>query len=250
MVTSPNEQKSTRSSDGNNNSVQTSRKKSNSRFSLKKRLKSSQSESSESETRPVNDGNSKSKLEEKRGTRQRNSKRIADHVMVAIKKRQKKLSTAAASDSDSDSHKETEEANSSSSLKVKSKSLSGKRGRRRKDAFVPSAGDTSIQSQVVPDCHPSKEINSDEKWKKEEFVDESTSRQESVEFKCWKTIEKSLFEKGLEIFGRNRSVTIYTCIICVIKIFISRILVFSKLEHFCTFSSFNLFVIFLQLFNS
>nr|XP_043617149.1 histone-lysine N-methyltransferase CLF isoform X2 [Erigeron canadensis] len=225
-VTSPmplnSEHKAVPSSNGNG--VQSSKKKSNGR-SLLRKLKSPQSEnassnainlseSSESETRPVPSPN-KNKLVEKRGTRQRNSKRMADHVMVAIKKRQKKL---AASDSESvpsgslgsrdigvksNSLKENEEA-SSSSLKVKSSSA--KRG-RRKDSLVPSS-DKSLHTEV-PDCslkeitsaHPV--INGDDKWKKEEFVDESTCRQEAIEFKYWKTIEKSLFEKGLEIFGRN-----------------------------------------------
>lgn len=217
-----NEQKTVPSSDGIN--VQSSRKKSNGR-SLSRRLKSSQSEnassnakniseSSESDVRP---GPSKSKIIEKRGTRQRNSKRISDHVQIAIKKRQKKLD---ASDSDSvssgslslrdlgarsSSHKESEEATSSS---LKAKSLSAKRS-RRKDSLVVS-GDRSLQ----PDVADSKEItsaqpviNGDEKWKKEELGDESICRQEVIEFKSWKPIEKSLFEKGLEIFGRNRSVT-------------------------------------------
>ncbi|KAL7607337.1 hypothetical protein Lser_V15G20112 [Lactuca serriola] len=216
-VTSPtqlnSEQKATpKSSDGNG--VHKSRKKSKT-LSVLQKLKSSRSEntssntknmteSSESETRPtVHDGHSS-----KRGTRQRNSKHIADHVMVAIKKRQKKPT---ASDSDSisvpsgslGSHKENEEA-SSSSLKVKS--LSGRRG-RRKDSFAPAGGDRSSFQAEASDC-PSKEITSkhNEKWKKEEFVDESVMcRQEveQIEFKSWKTIEKSLFEKGLEIFGRN-----------------------------------------------
>ncbi|KAI3726301.1 hypothetical protein L1987_66098 [Smallanthus sonchifolius] len=212
------EQKAALLSDGNN--VQSSRKKSNGR-SLLRRLKSSQSEnvssnakniseSSESDARP---GPRKSKLIEKRGTRQRNSKRISDHVSVAIKKRQKKLD---ASDSDSvssgspglrdlavrsSSHKESEEASSSS---LKAKSLSAKRG-RRKDPSVPG-GDRSLQPDA-PDCKEITSaqpvINGDEKWKKEEFVDENICRQEVIEFKGWKTIEKSLFEKGLEIFGRN-----------------------------------------------
>ncbi|CAH1434856.1 unnamed protein product [Lactuca virosa] len=222
-VTSPSqlnsEQKATpKSSDGNG--VHKSRKKSKT-WSVLEKLKSSRSEntssntknmteSSESETRPtVHDGHSSYRMS-KRGTRQRNSKRIADHVMVAIKKRQKKLT---ASDSDSvsvpsgslGSHKENEEA-SSSSLKVKS--LSGRRG-RRKDSFAPAGGDRSSFQAEASDC-PSKEkeITSghNEKWKKEEFVDESVvCRQEveQIEFKSWKTIEKSLFEKGLEIFGRN-----------------------------------------------
>ncbi|KAI3785086.1 hypothetical protein L1987_44198 [Smallanthus sonchifolius] len=212
------EQKAAPLSDGNN--VQSSRKKSNGR-SLLRRLKSSQSEnvssnakniseSSESDARP---GPRKSKLMEKRGTRQRNSKRISDHVPVAIKKRQKKLD---ASDSDSvssgsiglrdlgvrsSSHKESEEASSSS---LKAKSLSARRG-RRKDSSVPG-GDRSLQPDV-PDCKEITSaqpvINSDEKWKKEEFGDDNICRQEVIEFKSWKTIEKSLFEKGLEIFGRN-----------------------------------------------
>lgn len=198
------------------NGVQTSRKMSNAR-SLLRRSKTSQSEnassigrniseSSESETRPR-----KSKLVEKRGTRQRNSKRIADHVMVAIKKRQKKL---AASDSDSvpseslgskdmgvrsNSHKESEEASSSS---LKAKSLSARRGGRRKDSLVLS-GDKSLHPDCKEITSAQTVINGDEKWKKEEFVDESICRQEVMEFKTWKTIEKSLFEKGLEIFGRN-----------------------------------------------
>ncbi|GJT36880.1 SET domain-containing protein [Tanacetum coccineum] len=228
-VTSPmqinTEQKSVPSSDGTG--VQASRKKSNGR-SLLKRLKSPQSEnassnagnisdSSESETRPH-----KSKVVEKRGTRQRNSKRIADHVMVAIKKRQKKLVVASDSDSvpsgslgskdmgvpkdmgvRSSSLKDNEEATSTS---LKGKSLTGRRG-RPKNSLVPS-GVRSVQAEAS-EC-PLKEItsalpmnNSNEKWKKEEYVDESICRQEAIEFKCWKTIEKSLFEKGLEIFGRN-----------------------------------------------
>ncbi|KAJ0754117.1 putative [histone H3]-lysine(4) N-trimethyltransferase chromatin remodeling SET family [Helianthus annuus] len=202
------EQKAAPFSDGNN--VQSSRKKSNGR-SLLRRLKSSQSEnassnakniseSSESDARP---GSRKSKLLEKRGTRQRNSKRISDHVSVAVKKRQKKLE---ASDSDSvssgslglrdlgvrsSSHKESEEASSSS---LKAKSLSARRG-RRKDPLVPSDCKEITSAQPV--------IVGDDKWKKEEFGDESICRQEVIEFKSWKTIEKSLFEKGLEIFGRN-----------------------------------------------
>ncbi|XP_071710016.1 histone-lysine N-methyltransferase CLF isoform X2 [Rutidosis leptorrhynchoides] len=184
------EQKDPPSSDGN--CVQASKKKSISR-SLLRRLKSSQSEntknmseSSDSDTRPL----------KKRGTRQRNSKRIADHVMVTVKKRQKKLATAA-SDSDSvasgslgskdigarsNSHKENEEA---SSCSLNAKPLNAKRGRPKK-LLVPD-------SKEIISAHPSKE----------EFVDESIGKQEVIEFKSWKTIEKSLFEKGLEIFGRN-----------------------------------------------
>ncbi|KAL8152058.1 LOW QUALITY PROTEIN: hypothetical protein V2J09_021866 [Rumex salicifolius] len=39
--------------------------------------------------------------------------------------------------------------------------------------------------------------------KKEEFVDESSGKQEAGYDKLWNPLEKSLYDKGLEIFGRN-----------------------------------------------
>ncbi|THG20181.1 hypothetical protein TEA_005566 [Camellia sinensis var. sinensis] len=154
------------------------------------------SESSDSETRPVQDitsthhssSPSKSRLAGKCGIHKRNSKRVAERVLHCMQKRQKKM---VASDSDSfvsgslgskdmklrpNSRKENEGA-SSSSQKLKSSSA----GRpRRKDL-----------------------ICNDDTMRREEFVGENICKQEIVDGKSWKTIEKSLYDKGLEIFGRN-----------------------------------------------
>lgn len=48
--------------------------------------------------------------------------------------------------------------------------------------------------------------NSDDTLKKGEFVDENIGK-ELNDLKSWKVIKKALFEKGVEIFGRNRLVT-------------------------------------------
>lgn len=209
--------------------------------SLRRRAKSSQSEaassnarnvseSSDSEARAINDltptnhssSPRKSKLVGKCGTRQRNSKRIAEHVLLAAKKRHKK---GAASDSDSlasgslgsrdvnrrsNSYKDNEDA-SSSSQKVKSSSAR----RSRRKSPVPS-GDRSLHGEVsdisLKEIVSGQPVTSnDEALKKEEFVDENICKQEMIDFKIWKAIEKSLFEKGVEIFGRNRLVTSKFC---------------------------------------
>ncbi|KAF8406294.1 hypothetical protein HHK36_008379 [Tetracentron sinense] len=182
------------------------------------------SESSESETRPRKDSTSiqhsssppKTKLVGKCGIRKRNSKRVAERVLVCMRKRQKKM---AASDSDSvvsgrlwprdmklrsNSRKENEDASSSSQKKVKS--LTAKKSRRKESPVQDS------QKLVLAEVHdePSSEMikeppvtGSDDTSRKEEFVDENICKQETIGDKCWKTIEKSLFTKGVEIFGRN-----------------------------------------------
>ena len=50
-------------------------------------------------------------------------------------------------------------------------------------------------------------VRSDEILRKEEFMGENVCRQDTSDGKLWKTIENTLYEKGLEIFGRNRLVT-------------------------------------------
>lgn len=40
--------------------------------------------------------------------------------------------------------------------------------------------------------------------RKEELVDESPGKRELNNDKSWKALEKALYEKGLEIFGKNR----------------------------------------------
>ncbi|XP_057491757.1 histone-lysine N-methyltransferase CLF-like isoform X1 [Actinidia eriantha] len=180
------------------------------------------SESSDSETRAVQDIISapqsslspKSKLSRKYGIHKRNSKRVAERVLLCMRKRQKKM---VASDSDSvmsgshgskdmklrsNSHKENEDSTSSSQ---KLKPLSVGRPRKKKPPVLDSQ---KIVQQEVPHG-PSNEVisyrpvRSDEILRKEEFMGENVCRQDTSDGKPWKTIEKTLYEKGLEIFGRN-----------------------------------------------
>lgn len=48
-------------------------------------------------------------------------------------------------------------------------------------------------------------VSNDDNLRKEELVDENVCTQQSIDNKSWKPIEKGLLEKGVEIFGRNRS---------------------------------------------
>lgn len=80
----------------------------------------------------------------------------------------------------------SEQANASSP-----KLISYTRSSRRKDSFVP------IGDQLT--------TGTDDTQKKNEFADEGTLKQ-VADFESWKKFEKSLFEKGIEMFGRNRLV--------------------------------------------
>lgn len=185
------------------------------------------SESSESEIRPRQDSSCihhsstppKTKLVGKCGVRKRNSKRVAERVLVCMRKRQKKM---AASDSDSvvsgclwprdmklrsNSRKENEDASSSSQQKVKSPKT--RKSRRKKSPVEDSSTLVSAEVQNEPSEEIVKEplvIISDGTSRKEEFVDENIYKHELASDKSWRAIEKSLFTKGVEIFGRNRSV--------------------------------------------
>ncbi|KAL7141418.1 hypothetical protein ABFS83_08G051300 [Erythranthe nasuta] len=185
--------------------------------SLKKKSKSCQSDSSSSsEIKPINDVSSsvKSTSAGKSGGDKRISKRIAENVIDAKKKRQKKMPT---SDSDSvaggglslkDLKLQTnpcrENEDSSSSQKVKSTSS---RKSRRKESLVLDF-EKSLQEEAVSDASNESESNqpltsSGDTLKKEEFVDENMFKQEIIDNKCWKPFEKALYEKGIQIFGRN-----------------------------------------------
>lgn len=185
------------------------------------------SESSDSDLGPV-DGtsaqlllSSKTKVAGRSGIHKRNSKRVAERVLFNMRKRQKKI---AASDSDaiasgsllaklrSNSKKENEDASSSSQKKVKSAT----RGRPRKKA-IQVEDSRNLTQDEVPDGPINEVINdnlatsANSSLRKEEFIDENTCRRESSEDKSWKPLEKGLYEKGLEIFGRNRLVDIILC---------------------------------------
>ncbi|XP_028760528.1 histone-lysine N-methyltransferase CLF isoform X2 [Neltuma alba] len=126
------------------------------------------SESSDSENGPGQNNASpsqsipKTKATGKSGVSKRNSKRVAERVLVCMQKRQKKT---VVSDSDS----------------------------------IGEALDHS-SNEMIPDPPVT---SSDENLRKEECVNENMCNQEFTDIKSWKTLEKALLDKGVEIFGRN-----------------------------------------------
>ncbi|KAK9163401.1 hypothetical protein Syun_004303 [Stephania yunnanensis] len=192
------------------------------------------SESSESEIRPRLDSScaqlstspSKGKVVGKCGMSKRNSKRVAERVLVCMRKKQKKMM---ASDSDSvvsgclrprdmklrsDSRKDSEDASSSSQQVVKSPIRKSKRKESAKDnsSKLPlDQADNEPSNDNIKDPHV---VASEEDSKKEEFVDENICKQEGS--KTWKPIEKGLYAKGLEIFGRNRTLACQNSSCCLI----------------------------------
>lgn len=57
-------------------------------------------------------------------------------------------------------------------------------------------------NDMVSDPHV---VTEEDNTRKEEFVDENICKQELTDNKSWKALEKGLLEKGMEIFGKNRS---------------------------------------------
>ncbi|CAB4317773.1 unnamed protein product [Prunus armeniaca] len=224
------EEKNVTSLDG----AQISTRKKSSVISARKKVKSGQSESASSNAKAISESSdsengprqdathhqtpSKTKLAGKSGIGKRNSKRVAERVLVCMQKRQKKM---VVSDSDSivnaglcpsdmklrsNSCKDNEDTSSSSQKNLKS-STSG--GFRRKES--PTKGRHKVVQVDVLDGSSDEIIadppgtSSDDNLRKEECVDENIYKQELSDDKTWKTIEKGLFDKGIEIFGRNRS---------------------------------------------
>ncbi|XAR57782.1 Histone-lysine N-methyltransferase [Bertholletia excelsa] len=200
--------------------------------SVRRRAKSCQSESassntrnilesSDSETKPLHDVTStphsssptKSRLARRCSSHKRNSKRVAERVLLCMQKRRKKM---VASDScyvmsagiglretklRSNSCKENEDAGSS----LKLKSLSA--GRPRRKESPKSEGKKTLQ-QEIPDGQSNDKIHDqlasvDGNKTKEDFAGKNIHKQETTDGISWKTIEKALYGKGLEIFGRN-----------------------------------------------
>ncbi|KAL3813630.1 hypothetical protein ACJIZ3_014898 [Penstemon smallii] len=183
--------------------------------SVGKKSKSCPSESaSSSDVKPVNDITS-SRKSAPAGIREvdkRSSKRIAENVLVAKKKRQKKM---VVSDSDSVAgdtvslkdlnlraytSQEKEDINSSQIVKPTSSTKS-----RKNDS--PVLDDKLLLGEVISGTSNESESNqhvtfSCDTLKKEEFVDENMYKQ-VIDNKSWKPFEKALYEKGIQIFGRN-----------------------------------------------
>lgn len=190
------------------------------------------SESSESEVRPcqglksspLSPSTSKGKLGGKGGIRKRSNKRIAERVLVSMRKRQKKMGT---SNSDSiisgsfqpramklrsDTRGGNKDSSSSSQHKVPSTRSSGQKGAPQKE------NGNSICEEIQNGfaCEMVKESSAtddDESSQKEEFVGENTCKQEETGCNSWTVIEQGLFLKGLEMFGKNRLVCTFAKII-------------------------------------
>ncbi|XP_055825652.1 histone-lysine N-methyltransferase CLF isoform X2 [Solanum dulcamara] len=181
------------------------------------------SESSDSDIRPVNDitsnerssSPSKIKSDNKDGSNKRNSKRIAEHVLVAIKKRQKKMavleSDSVASENlgfknlnlHSISRKENEDASPSSQ---KAQCHSAKRSRRKNSPVLDSKNSLQGKAfgyQLMEVSSENPATNCDDTSGKNAYVGENNCKQEIDGTKSWRPIEKALFEKGLEMFGRS-----------------------------------------------
>ncbi|XP_060194154.1 histone-lysine N-methyltransferase CLF-like isoform X2 [Lycium barbarum] len=197
---------------------------------LSRRSKSSQSESaslhaknisesSDSEIRLLSDittvqgsaSPSNSKSDSRRGSNKTKCKRITEDILVSTKKRQKKMtaveSESVASESPvskdlnlhSNSHKDIKDFSSSSQKTQQSHS-----GRRSSRKDSPVLGrKNSLQVEGFNCQYKEATSESDDTLRKNEFVDENNSKQEIDGDKSWRPLEKALFEKGLEIFGRS-----------------------------------------------
>uniref|UniRef100_Q76I95 [histone H3]-lysine(27) N-trimethyltransferase n=1 Tax=Petunia hybrida TaxID=4102 RepID=Q76I95_PETHY len=178
------------------------------------------SESSDSEIRPIKDitsvkwtvSPSKTKSDCNGDSNKRNNKRIAEPVIAAIKKRQKKMTpmepdsgNQASKDLNlcSNSHKDVEDVSSSSQRAPRH---NGRRS-RRKDCAVLSS-ENSLQGegsscQYKEATSQKCGMSSEDTLRKNEFVDENNCKQKIDGDKSWRPLEKALFEKGLEMFGRS-----------------------------------------------
>lgn len=179
------------------------------------------SESSESEVRPRRDGISthisssplKVKLNGKCGIRKRNNKRAAERVLICIRKRQKQMlpsgSAPVANGSiwlhDMKLRSNTRKGNKDIKFSSHNRKLSSSIVRKCRKKVSPSLDNVDTSFVFPSQCAAEmvKESTAtavDENSRKDDLVDE---KHEFIGVLSWKAIEKGLFAKGLEIFGRN-----------------------------------------------
>ncbi|XP_013637234.1 PREDICTED: histone-lysine N-methyltransferase CLF isoform X1 [Brassica oleracea var. oleracea] len=164
---------------------------------------------------------SKVKASGRRGGRKRNNNRVAERVSRRTQKRQKKSeasdtdSIATGSRSASDAkHKDNEDATSSSQKHVKSGSS---KNSRKNDTPVEDSKNSVKGDDPVSQLNAvASEPCSDGSLRKEEFVGENVCPGGLSEDKSWRPLEKSLFQKGVEIFGMN-SCMIARNLLCGLK---------------------------------
>ncbi|KAJ1258178.1 hypothetical protein BS78_10G055000 [Paspalum vaginatum] len=176
------------------------------------------SESSDSEVHPISNKSpqhspspSKAKIGPKGGIRKITNRRIAERIIMSVKKGQREM---ASSDSNSVSgsplardmklRSDTRNGNKESFVSSQHSSPSTRSSRKKS---TPQIGNNLASSEAQNDSmeeannHHSATDGNDSS-RKEEFVDENICKQED-NFRSWKAIEQGLLVKGLEIFGRN-----------------------------------------------
>ncbi|TVU12396.1 hypothetical protein EJB05_46039 [Eragrostis curvula] len=174
------------------------------------------SESSDSEVHPISNKSpqhspspSKVKIGPKGGIRKSANRRIAEKILMSVKKGQREV---AQSDSNSVSGSLL-----SRDMKLRSDTRNGNKDsfassqynspstRSSKKKSTPQIGNNSGEAQNDSMEEMNNEHSATDGYdssRKEEFVDESICKQEDNR-KSWKVIEQGLLVKGLEIFGRN-----------------------------------------------
>nr|CAB3469743.1 unnamed protein product [Digitaria exilis] len=168
------------------------------------------SESSDSEVHPISSKSpqpspspSKVKIGPKGGIRKITNRRIAERILMSVKKGQREM---ASSDSNSFNgspmardmklRSDTRNGNKESFVSSQNNSPSTRSTRKKS---TPQIGNSSASAEAQND---SMEEDGYDSSRKEEFVDENICKQEDS-FRSWKSIEQGLLVKGLEIFGRN-----------------------------------------------
>ncbi|CAL5036987.1 unnamed protein product [Urochloa decumbens] len=167
------------------------------------------SESSDSEVHPISNKSpqpspspSKVKIGPKGGIRKITNRRIAEKILMSVKKGQREM---ASSDSNSvsgsplarDMKLRSGTRNGNKESFVSSQQNSPSTSTRKKN--TPQIGNNSASAEAQND---SMEEDGYDSSRKEEFVDENRCKQEN-NIRSWKPIEQGLLVKGLEIFGRN-----------------------------------------------
>ncbi|CAL5044381.1 unnamed protein product [Urochloa decumbens] len=167
------------------------------------------SESSDSEVHPISNKSpqpspspSKVKIGPKGGIRKITNRRIAEKILMSVKKGQREM---ASSDSNSvsgsplarDMKLRSGTRNGNKESFVSSQQNSPSTSTRKKN--TPQIGNNSASAEAQND---SMEEDGYDSSRKEEFVDENICKQEN-NIRSWKPIEQGLLVKGLEIFGRN-----------------------------------------------
>ncbi|XP_051140320.1 histone-lysine N-methyltransferase CLF-like isoform X2 [Andrographis paniculata] len=170
---------------------------------------------SSSEIRLIDDVTSSEKNTSvgKSGGEKRSSKRVAENVLAGKNKMQKK-STMSDSDSVAGSGLSSKDMYTQGSSLLQNVDMSSQN--------ATSKGSTKSQGKEAPLLDSDKSLqvesasvalnetamnqplaSSNDTLKKDEVADETLVKQEVVDNTSWKPLEKALYEKGIQIFGRN-----------------------------------------------